>query len=210
MEHPDPVVISTFFNVSKTGRFTTPELNLHNGGKIRTWFPLSIYECGTVDWKKIPDYQKELIKPNINIFTSSLFDSLRVNILNHSKEFLKQLGYNNNFCESSYIKNMTYKITHKGHTEKCHTHSGSLLTGEYYLKSHPKDKLRFYPHENMKPLAHSVNELSYEYATYECRIGTMLFFKGTTIHQNLPQQEEEKITIKFDVVSDSILNKINE
>ncbi len=186
MEHPDPFIISTFFNVSKNGRFTTPELNLHNGGKIRTWFPLSIYETHTVDWKKIPDYQEKIFKPNINVFTSPFFDSLRINILDHSKEFLKQLGYDDNFCNSSYIKNMTCEITHKGHTENRHTHSESLLTGEYYLKSH------------------------YEYATYECRLGTLLFFLGNTIHQSLPQQEEEKITIKFNVASDSILDKFIE
>ena len=65
MEHPDPFIISTFFNVSKNGRFTTPELNLHNGGKIRTWFPLSIYETHTVDWKKIPNYQEKIFKPTL-------------------------------------------------------------------------------------------------------------------------------------------------
>ena len=210
MEHPDPFIISTFFNVSKNGRFTTPELNLHNGGKIRTWFPLSIYETHTVDWKKIPDYQEKIFKPNINVFTSPFFNSLRINILDHSKEFLKQLGYDDNFCNSSYIKNMTCEITHKGHTENRHTHSESLLTGEYYLKSHPNDKLRFYPYQDIKPLVHSVNELSYEYATYECRLGTLLFFLGNTIHQSLTQQEEEKITIKFNVASDSILDKFIE
>jgi uncharacterized protein (TIGR02466 family) len=84
-----------------------------------------------------------------------------------------------------------------------HTHSGSMLSGVFYVKTSQEDSVIFYNTQKLISniyKANSPTRISCSQTTYKCFPGTLLIWNSDLLHGN-PRRgsEEEKIAISFNI-----------
>lgn len=187
---------------------------------IETWFPTGVFveddlltESLSTFEDKIKTVRKEqgVIRGSIQsvesthktfdqLHTLEEFSNLSEMILNRAKLFAKELGYTNRF-DMLHIDNMWSNISYEGDYLFPHTHSDSVISGAFYVKSPSNSKIKFFSnHSQMITPPDQMNSpLSYEYASYDCQPGRLLLFKSDTKHGTEKQPAGEKIVISFNL-----------
>jgi len=184
--------------------------------KIELWFPTPIYYVDNVfgnkynEIKKIFDSHKYDTKRNeyFNVETSKkdlgnsesqlhqiekfkpVFDVLNT----HVSHFAKKLGYTNNLnIDTSWVNKSV-----KGDYLYPHVHEFSIISGAYYVKATPDDKLYFKKNiMDMKRPALKQNNINQRVIEYPCESDKLILFLSDTLHMTLPQKAEEKMTLSF-------------
>ena len=191
---------------------------------IEAWFPTSIYVSDNVCDHLLEDLEtksKEIHQKYptsrdgyLNVDSSHLstlflyreypFDELKEYILIHAHQFLDKLGVH-------YVKltprNMWVNISDKGDYNFPHSHSGFTISGAFYIKANPGNKIIFYndAYISKNMLAPStISPLSQGTCNYECKTGRLLLFPSNLMHGNPIQDfEGEKIVVSFNLILDS-------
>ena len=189
---------------------------------IESWFSSPVYIEDNVDTDNVKLYEKEVkkypLKKNpllnsiqeregiltshevIDLINQSVFNPLKKIILDHNKIFLTALGYDCKTIERMVISNMWFNISHKHTSLLKHLHPGSIVSGVYYVKSSPKNKILFYGKDSMVLPPKTPNRLSYESVAYDCLQSRLLLFKSNLEHSAPRQKEREKISISFNIL----------
>ena len=191
--------------------------NIKGGGEIHTFCPKSVYYKENL--YKTNEFKKHLLKVSkkqklfrngfINVDTShntnyrlekdKIFKDLFNNILNESKIYLLELGYNKDFLDTIYIESAWFNISKKGDSIIKHIHPGSLLSGAFYVSCGKDDEILFFGEDDMTIPPQSFTDLSAKYISYKCISGSILLFKSNINHCTNSQKSNEKITISFNL-----------
>ena len=182
-------------------------------------FPTCIYTRPGVNKNELEFYKQEIKKLHrtkalyrdskdkiyighdvMDIHLHPSFKSLSAQILIHTHEFASYLGYNDECCQGLQMTHMWFNISHKHTSLLKHLHPGSIVSGVYYVKSSPKNKILFYGKDSMVLPPKTPNRLSYESVTYECLQSRLLLFKSNLEHSAPRQEEKEKISISFNIL----------
>lgn len=189
-------------------------------GNIHLWFPKSVYVADNLlldDLLNLENSCKDIIensgtiknnmlsvnsthKTNSDLYNRNEFKILKEEILKHSKNYLLEMGYNNEYLENLKFTNMWCNISKENDFIFPHVHSNSLLSGVFYIKSENANKIRFFKDPaNMLAKPQEYNIFNYEYCDYECFPGRLLLFLSDLLHGNEKQEAEEKIAISFNL-----------
>lgn len=116
-------------------------------------------------------------------------------------EFGNFLGYDIETCFRMRILNMWVNINKQGGYNFPHIHSGSILSGVFYVKSPSKNKIIFFDNYSNTEIGINSHGEGYDTKSFDCIPGRLLMFKSDLIHGNTPQIDtEEKIAISFNIV----------
>lgn len=130
------------------------------------------------------------------------FDSLREYINHYSLIMLDAQGYNINDNTKLNI-DMWCNVCEKESFLFPHTHSGSMLSGVFYVKTSQEDSIIFYNTQKLISNICKANiptRISCSQITYKCILGTLLIWNSDLLHGNPRREsEEEKIAISFNV-----------
>tara|TARA_R110000796_G_scaffold43230_1_gene106224 strand:- start:49 stop:615 length:567 start_codon:yes stop_codon:yes gene_type:complete len=182
--------------------------------KIELWFPTPIYYVDNLFGKKYNQIKQIFDNHNydtardeyFNVDTSykkSLKDQLHhiekfkpvFDVLNtHVYRFAKHLGYTNNpNLDTSWVNKST-----KDDYLYPHVHETSLISGAYYVKANPDDKIHFKKNiMDMKQPPIEQNNINQTIIEYPCVSDRLILFFSDTIHMTLPQKAKEKMTLSF-------------
>ena len=129
------------------------------------------------------------------------FDALRQFINYHAVIYLNTLGYETDNRKLNI--NLWCNISDEGGFLFPHTHSGSLISGVFYVKSSEDDQIIFYNNHRLIsniPVAKNRNQYSAESVSYKCNKGSLLMWTSDCIHGNPKRHsKEEKIAISFNI-----------
>lgn len=121
-------------------------------------------------------------------------------IWEHSRLYLNRIGYSKETIDSLSILNMWSNISSPGDYLFPHIHSGSLLSGVFYVEGSPEDKIKFFNDWTdtiMSPDFY--NEYNYKYCEYPCDPGTLILFKSNFLHGTEAQKAKRKIAVSFNI-----------
>ena len=195
-------------------------------GQINLWFPKSIYIADNVLTSELSILENTCRKiiekygvkrDNIlsvdsthktydKFFEHLEFNNLSQKILEHSKVFLLEIGYDFEYLKNLKIKNMWCNISKKNEFLSPHVHNNSLLSGVFYVKSISVDKIRFFKDtsdmltlQHMLAKPHNYNLFNFEYCDYDTISNRLLLFLSNFLHGNEKQKSQEKIAISFNL-----------
>lgn len=194
---------------------------LQSGAEIHSWFPKNVY-INNIDEQYTLEDLKELenilkssdcqskrnwefnvdsysIEDNSKLLKNNKIKNVFNKLLEASKEFCREIGYDEAFCEKLEIVNKCFNIGKKGDYVQKHIHTDSLLSGNFFIKCNEKDGIRFYDEDLIEP-PYITNDYSYTNATYNCTPGTFVLFKSSLPHSTNKQTSKEKITLSFNIV----------
>lgn len=118
----------------------------------------------------------------------------------YSTEYLKEIGYSDETITKLSILNMWANISSTGDYLFPHIHSGSLLSGVFYVEGSSEDKLKFFNDWTDTTLSPDVyNEYNYKYCEYPCTPGNMILFKSNFLHGTESQKAKRKIAVSFNI-----------
>ena len=133
-------------------------------GRIDKWFPKSVYIADNILLDQL-DYYEKNIKSIIDtygcnstgmqqvksthttddtLYQNPVFASLIDKIVFHSYTYLSQLGYSREQIEQYKIINMWANISHENDYLFPHHHSGSIISGAFYIKTYPNSVIKFF------------------------------------------------------------------
>lgn len=184
---------------------------------IHTWFPKSVLVEDNICLENLSSFERKIkelfeqkgkyrggmqhvdtlhpVYPHLH--THNEFKPLIDVIHSQGRFFLQQLGYT---TAEFYISSMWSNISYKGDYLFPHIHAGNILSGAFYVKSDPKNKIKFFNlPDDMFPLPQQFNELNYKFCEYECLPGRLLMFKSDFMHGTESQITDEKIVISFNI-----------
>tara|TARA_R110000803_G_scaffold41257_3_gene88809 strand:- start:131 stop:742 length:612 start_codon:yes stop_codon:yes gene_type:complete len=190
---------------------------LKGGGEINTFCPKSIYY--NKNFYKVSIFKKHILNLSknkklfrntfINVDTShsttyelekdNVFKDFFKKILEESKLYLLELGYNNEFIKKVFVESAWFNIGKKGDNLIKHIHPGSFLSGAFYVSCDDKDQIVFFGDDDMTLPPQNFNNLSSKYTSYECIPSSLLLFKSNINHCTSSQKSKEKITISFNL-----------
>ena len=190
-----------------------------NSPKIETWFPKLIYLVDKVCLNLLSNIEANIKKDNTktkrtqtlnvdsthlinrSLHTQKQYKLLVTEIESHSRIFLTNMGYNDEYVSKCFISSMWYNISNKDDFLFPHTHPGSILAGAFYVKTIEENNIIFYDDltTSYEPPSEITN-LSMTTCTYPCIPGRLLLFRSNFIHAT-PKQigEGEKIVISFNI-----------
>ena len=143
---------------------------------------------------------KSLHKTHDRLHCEDNFQLLADKIMKKTKEFASSLGYSNKIVDNFYYKNMWANISHEGDFNFPHTHGNSLISGAFYVKCHPGNRIRFFNKLDDMMLAPDIkNEINSDYCEYDCIPNRLILFKSDFLHGNPKQESGEKIVISFNI-----------
>ena len=189
-------------------------------GKINAWFPRSIYVSDNVlvnELDRLEDICKNILSDNgflknnmlsvdsthktkNDLYTDQRFKNLKDKILEHSTLYLSELGYDEECIKKLQFTGMWCNISKIDDFIFPHVHSNSLLSGVFYIKSSPPNKIRFFKDLTsmlLKPKEYNI--FNYEYCDYDCVPGRLLLFLSDFLHGNERQESDEKIAVSFNL-----------
>ena len=184
------------------------------GYKINNLFTKPVYQVDFLLNNKLNYYEKIIKKHCVNLnrndyhyvnssylieelHTKKEFDNLFDTIITHSKEFLKQLGYDN--LKNIKILNSWFNISKQNDYLQKHIHNGSLLSGVFYIKSDVNDVITFYDTVDVTQVPNRATEISYSRYELNCVPGRLLLFKSSLEHGTPRQKSKEKIAVSFNI-----------
>jgi len=185
-----------------------------DGAQIHTWFPKSVYikkefksvdECTDLD-TAIKNLNLKLRRDYFQVDTShdidrlhnhNRFKTLFDDIMIHCKAYLNEYGYNENFLEQLEFGDTWFNISKPGDFLYKHIHPNSLISGAFYVKTNPEDKIMFHKEDDMTTPPTEQTELSIGNYEYPCETGSLMIFKSNLNHSTNIQIGEEKIVISF-------------
>lgn len=186
-------------------------------GIINTWFPKSVYVADSVALDSLSILERTIKESSslanrtgmqqVNsshilddqLFNRPEFSVLVEEVMFHSLQYLHALGYSDEQIASMRMTEMWSNISYENDYLFPHHHSGSMISGAFYVKTLPDSKLRFFADPDMAKRPHTYNELNYQYCQYECIPGRLLLFKSNFIHGVDRQASGEKIVISFNI-----------
>lgn len=187
--------------------------------RIETWFPKLIYLVDGVCLNVLSSIEANIKKDStktkrtqtLNVDSTHLINrSLHTNkqykllvneIENHSRIFLKNMGYSDEYISKCSISSMWYNISNKDDFLFPHTHPGSILAGAFYVKTIQENNIIFYDDlTNLYEPPSEITNLSMTTCTYPCVPGRLLLFRSNFLHATPKQLEDgEKIVISFNI-----------
>ena len=192
------------------------QLDIHT--RIDTWFPKSVYSVTNFHIDKLNLYENKILsiqnKSNFikheefdiissynknQILNHNIFLDLKNDIIEHSKNYLNQLGLSEEKTNNVKIINSWFNISNKNDSVNKHIHSESFLSGAYYIKSDENDLIYFHKEDDMLLHQDNLNELSFNKVAYECREGVLLLFKSNLNHSTNKHKGNGKIVISFNI-----------
>lgn len=185
-------------------------------GKLDYWFPKIIYLKEDVLLDHLDDFEntlKETVTTNRNgmqqvnsshLVADKLFEhpdlALMVDAINdHVVHFMRQLGYCDQQISKMRMLNMWTNISYENDYVFPHHHSGSIISGAFYVKAPLGAKIKFFNTPDMAMRPTNSNELNYEYSYYDCIPGRLLLFKSDFVHGTERQPAGEKIVVSFNI-----------
>lgn len=189
-------------------------INKNNEFEIHGLFPKPILKVDNLFTDKLNNYEKTIKSYNqklirndynnvdtshnlINIHIEKEFTDLFDTILNYSKVFLKEIGYDN--LNNIKINNSWFNISKKNDYLQKHIHKGSLISGAFYIKSGKNDTIDFFDNNDMTMDPERCTELSTTAFSFNCIPGRLLLFKSSLEHGTPKQTSKEKIVISFNI-----------
>jgi uncharacterized protein (TIGR02466 family) len=126
-------------------------------------------------------------------------------ILSVSEQCLGDYGYASGY--KLKMDNLWFNANGKGHSNQIHTHSGSFLSGTFYVTvPNNASDISFYKNSNenyiIASAAHTKTHTVISGATcrYSPREGRMLLFPSYLPHEVLPSQiEQERVSLSFNL-----------
>jgi uncharacterized protein (TIGR02466 family) len=171
--------------------------NLHED-KLTSWADSIRNELTTITNPYTPELFVKSNHGNSNMIDNDDFKPLWDTILDHTQWFLGSMGYLNLKLQ---LTDAWANISYKDDYLFPHRHSGSLISGAFYLKSAPSDTIVFMDDDSMLIRPNHPTDLTWDKITYECLPGRLLLFKSDTLHGVTRQKsEEEKIVISFNII----------
>jgi len=182
--------------------------------KIELWFPTPIYYVDNVFGDNFKKTQQLFLNHNFNTIRNdymnveSSYISKTSNTIHHIEKFkyvfdkiekhvynfAKHMGYINNLkIDNSWINHSI-----KNDYLYPHIHSGSLISGAYYIKSNEKDKITFTKNiMDMKLPPDKENNFNQKSIDYPCISDRLILFLSDTLHMTFKQKANEKMTLSF-------------
>ena len=186
-------------------------------GKIELWFPTPIYYVDNVFGDNFEKTQQLFLNHNynttrndyLNVETSFspnrlksihkvekfkyVFDEIEKHVYN----FAKNLGYVHDLELSTSWVNQSVENDYL----YPHIHSGSLISGAYYIKGNEKDKITFTKNiMDMKLPPEKENSFNQRSIDYPCISDRLILFLSDTLHMTLKQKANEKMTLSFNYI----------
>lgn len=184
--------------------------------EIHNHFPTAIYKIFLEEDKK--NIKKHISKikkehklnrnDSLNVDTSHnvydlvddiFFKPLLNTFLKHSKLFLKELGYDNDFLNRCFLESSWFNISYKNDSLAKHIHPGSIISGVFYIESNSNDNIYFHKTDDMILPPSNPNFLSTKYVTYPCTEDQLLIFKSNLNHSTGVKKEGKKLVISFNI-----------
>jgi len=183
-------------------------------GKIELWFPTPIYYVDNLLGKDFEKTQQLFLDYNYNTvrneymnvessYSSNKLKSIHQiekfkfifdEIEKHVHNFAKNIGYMNSLMLDTSWINQSFKNDYL----YPHIHSGSLISGAYYIKGHNEDKITFTKNiMDMKLPPDKENNFNQRSIDYPCISDRLILFLSDTLHMTLKQKSNEKMTLSF-------------
>lgn len=144
---------------------------------------------------------KSTHRTNSNLHKYEEFQSLVKVIEQATIQFGNILGYDGETCFRMFIGNMWANLNDQGGYNFPHIHSGSILSGVFYVKTPPENQLVFFEDFSSVHTATERYGEGYDFKSFSCYPGRLLMFKSDLIHAAPPQKNTgEKIAISFNIV----------
>ncbi len=188
---------------------------------LETWFPKSLYIVKDLHIDKLETYRKEILKivsakskrtkenfvdttysiDEVDLSKNKTFNKLTKDILLHSNNYLKILGYS----ETAKMLNMWTNVSKKGDYLFPHNHPDSLLSGAFYVSStNENDVIEFFDNINsmVKPAPEKTSNIfNFQTCIHQCTQGKLIIFKSDFLHGCPALQGDEKIVISFNITN---------
>lgn len=133
------------------------------------------------------------------LHTMPEFQSLVEEIYNHVYDYLKNMGYSDDFISRVKIAEMWANRSFANENLQTHVHPNCLLSGAYYVESSTESKLVFSDLSNMMPEPETFTETSMNVRWYEAKPGRMIIFKSDMPHGTNQQTFDNRIVISFNL-----------
>lgn len=190
---------------------------------IEAWFPKTLYVVNEFHLDNLELYKKELLKliakqsirngsnfvdttHNVgesDLTNNPIFANLINDLLFYCNDYANTLGYRLNLK----IENMWANLSKKNDYLFPHIHSGSLLSGVFYISvDNENETIKFYDNINnmmVSPPSENLSEISFETCEHSCKPGKLILFKSNFLHGCPALIGNEKIVISFNVNYDS-------
>lgn len=190
-------------------------------GNVEKWFPKTVYVADDILLDYLPIMEQHIkrvaSKVSANRTDMQQVDSLHIVndtlhkdpefqpfvqcVMFHAFTYLTELGYSETQINGMRLSNMWANISHENDYVTPHHHSGSLISGAFYIKALPDSKIRFYNTPDMAMRPNTYNELNYQYCQYACTPGRLVLFKSDLVHGTDRQGAGEKIVVSFNIVT---------
>ena len=184
--------------------------------EIDSLFPVPLYKTSlNVDLKSIKKHISKIAKQYklnrneiLNVDTShnvydlvkdDFFKPLLNEFLNHSKIFLKELGYDQAFLNQCFVESSWFNLSFKNDNLAKHTHPGSFVSGAFYVEADPSDHIYFYREDDMTLPPSNPTYLSTRYVQYPCKKSQLLIFKSNLNHNTGTKKKGKKTVISFNI-----------
>jgi len=183
-------------------------------------FPKPIYRVHTLFDEELIDLEKSIkeiinqdnsvrdgrnnidstFQTNSRLHLNKNFVNLSNFILEHAKNFFKELSYNQHVVENCKFHKMWANISYGGDYIFPHIHGDCLIAGVFYVKAPSNSLITFFDDiDKIRISCDTYGSLNYEDYSYSCDPGTLLLFKNDMIHGNKKQPDGEKIAISFNI-----------
>jgi uncharacterized protein (TIGR02466 family) len=140
-------------------------------------------------------------KTNADLHEYQVFDPLTSCIEQIFPDFAMFLGYDPLYAMKLNIANMWANVSDQGGYNFPHTHSGSIISGVFYVESIEENNLVFFDNYINMEFPINASGEGYDRLTFQCKPGRLIMFRGDFPHGAPPQQGPgRKIAISFNIV----------
>ncbi len=180
------------------------------------WFPTIIYKIDNLDnvdiikqinWIEEQDQthrndlqQVETSHLQLNVHDKKEFINLFKRIKSHIDIYLKALGYSKEQVDKVKISQSWFNVSSQGDYLNKHIHPNSIVSGAYYLKSEPDDKIFFHANDDMIMQPETFNPYSFKHCEYNCNRDRLLLFKSNVPHSTNQKTKGSKIVLSFNTI----------
>jgi uncharacterized protein (TIGR02466 family) len=185
---------------------------------ILTFFPKTVYYktefyADKLDYlynelysAKLPYFKDTSLSVNSShktfdkLYTLDQFKEFSNDVLENAREYGKLLGYSESQRNRFRMVNMWFNQSDKGDFNFPHIHNGCLISGVFYIKTAPNNKIVFQDLTDTIAEPEEPTELAWRMRWIGCKPALLLLFKSDFIHGNPRQEEEgEKLVISFNI-----------
>jgi len=127
------------------------------------------------------------------------FQPLVDSIFTVLKEFIIDMGYDEEFLNCLYISNMWANKSCQGDLLEDHIHESSLFSGSYYIESSKDSRIIFKDFTNMLPVPLNFTPSSLRCRWYETVPGRLVIFRSDMPHSTNKQSSTDRTVISFNI-----------